>query len=241
MPTLTGTGRLADDLYLLAHDDETGRPFLQPRALGVGLAGALLAELMFAGAIRIRSDRIEFTGQEPPEDRIGREVLSVLTAERDWHPVRDWLAFLAGTASHDVARRLEWAGYLTQARSRWPRRAVRWVPADPDCAFAPLIRVRAVLDPARPAAVSDAVLAGLATACGLGPRVLPYGPPGARQNLDATLRHLHSGPRELIARTSPRSTAPCCPTASDPPAPSRIRGDESRCPRPEQPAPGAMP
>lgn len=46
MPQLTGTGRIADDLYLLAHDDATGRPFLQPRALGVGLAGALLAELI---------------------------------------------------------------------------------------------------------------------------------------------------------------------------------------------------
>lgn len=201
MPTLTGTGRIADDLWLLAHDDETGRPFLQPRALGVGLGGALLAELMFTGAIRIRSGRIESTGQELPDDHIGREVLSVLMAEGDWRPVRDWLAFLAGTAGQDVASRLDWAGYLTPARSRWPRRAVRWVPADPDCAFAPLIRVRAVLDPARPATVSDTVLAGLAMACGLGSRVLPYGPPGARQNLDATLRHLHGGLRELIAQT----------------------------------------
>ena len=45
-----GTGRLADDLYLLAHHEMTGKPHLQPRALGLGLAGALLAELMLAGA-----------------------------------------------------------------------------------------------------------------------------------------------------------------------------------------------
>jgi Golgi phosphoprotein 3 (GPP34) len=40
---LGGTGRLADDLYLLAHHDVTGKPYLQPRAIGIGLAGALLA------------------------------------------------------------------------------------------------------------------------------------------------------------------------------------------------------
>ena len=45
MPGLSGTGRLADDLYLLAHHEHTGVSHLQPRALGVGLAGGLLAEL----------------------------------------------------------------------------------------------------------------------------------------------------------------------------------------------------
>ena len=38
---LRGTGLVADDLYLLAHDGQTGRPLLQPRSLGIGLAGAL--------------------------------------------------------------------------------------------------------------------------------------------------------------------------------------------------------
>ena len=46
---LSGTGRLADDLYLLAHHEITGKPHLQPRAVGLGLAGALLAELMLSG------------------------------------------------------------------------------------------------------------------------------------------------------------------------------------------------
>ena len=45
---LSGTGLVADDLYLMAHDDRSGKPYLQPQALGIGLAGALLAELMLA-------------------------------------------------------------------------------------------------------------------------------------------------------------------------------------------------
>ena len=48
---LGGTGLVADDLYLMAHHEISGRPLLQPRPLGMGLAGALLAELMLGGSI----------------------------------------------------------------------------------------------------------------------------------------------------------------------------------------------
>ena len=53
---LSGTGRLADDLYLMAHHEVTGKPFVQPRALGTGLAGGLLAELMLGASISLRPD-----------------------------------------------------------------------------------------------------------------------------------------------------------------------------------------
>jgi Golgi phosphoprotein 3 (GPP34) len=56
MARLSGTGRLADDLYLMAHHERSGRPHLQPRAVGLGLGGALLAEPMLAGQIRIWPD-----------------------------------------------------------------------------------------------------------------------------------------------------------------------------------------
>lgn len=201
MAQLTGTGRIADNLYLLAHDDATGRPFLQRRALSVGLAGALLAELMFAGAIWVQADQLQIMARDVPVDGLGGRVLGVLLAEPDRHPVRDWLMFLAVSSARDVGARLEHGGYLTRVSSRRPWRGTKLVPADPDAAFAPLIRVRTVLDPARPATVSDAVLAGLATACGLGSHVLPFGPSGARQTLSNAIRHLHPGLRELIAHT----------------------------------------
>ena len=198
---LKGTGRIADDLYLLAHDDVTGKPFLQPRALGLGLAGALLAELLFAEVIRVNVERIEVTRQGEPADGLGHHILGVLRAEPEWHPLRDWLTFIAGTAVQDVGRRLERAGYLSQVRSRRPWRGTKRVPADSDAAFAPLIRVRAVLYLTEAATVSDAVLTGLATACGLASRVLLYGQPDARDNVDIAIRRLHPSLRELIAQT----------------------------------------
>src|ERR1041384_1725783 len=51
-----GAGLVADVWSLLAHDARSGRPLLPPRPLGTGLAGALLAELMLARCIGLRSD-----------------------------------------------------------------------------------------------------------------------------------------------------------------------------------------
>jgi len=63
---LSGTGLVGDDLYLMAHDDRTGRPLLPPRPLGTGLAGALLAELMLARCIGLRSDTAVVIGPDAP-------------------------------------------------------------------------------------------------------------------------------------------------------------------------------
>lgn len=201
MPQLTGTGRTADDLYLLAHDDVTGRPFLQPRALGTGLAGALLAELMFAGAVRVRAGGIQLTPAGEPGDSLGRHILSVLQSERDWHPVREWLLFLGAEAEQAVATRLSRAGYVAAASAgRW-RRKPRWMPKDSDCAFASLLRVKAVMERDRPVQIADVALTGLAMACGLGPRVLQFGPADARSTVETSIRQLPFDFRELIAQT----------------------------------------
>jgi hypothetical protein len=196
---LTGTGLVADDLYLMAHHEVTGKPYLHRRAIGIGLAGALLAELVLAGSIRIRSESISGAGRAAPPDGLALAVLELVLSER--RPVPDWLAFLARSAERDVARRLERQEYVALAGSRRPWRADRWVPVDADCAFAPLFRAQAALDPAKPVTVAGATLAGLAAACGLGSRLLPYGPRGARHRLDETIRQLAPDLREVIAQT----------------------------------------
>jgi hypothetical protein len=44
-----GTGRVADELYLIDHHEVTGRVHLSPRAAGLGLTEALLTELVLDG------------------------------------------------------------------------------------------------------------------------------------------------------------------------------------------------
>jgi Golgi phosphoprotein 3 (GPP34) len=197
---LAGTGRLADDLYLIAHDDRTGRPRLQPRAAGLGLAGGLLAELVLAGRIVIAGDTLAAAGGPDPGDRLARLVLGQLAGEPRRHETGDWLEFLARTAVADVAGRLAQAGYLGWRPARRPRRGGRWVPASPSCAFTALARAAGALHPARPLTAPGASLAAMAAACGLGRLVTEHATPGAR-SLEDTAVFLPPALQYLTART----------------------------------------
>jgi hypothetical protein len=188
-------------LYLVAHHEQTGRPHLQPRALGLGLAGGLLGELALAGAIRIMRGLVVTGDGIPPGEELTRTVLRQIGSERDDLPARDWLLFLARTAPEDIARRLGHAGYLTRATGRRFSRSPRWVPADPDCAFAPLVRVKAALSARGPVPAQPVLLGGLAAACGLGHQMAMYLPPGTGRRLGHAAGCLDPGLRELIAQT----------------------------------------
>src|SRR5260370_30137441 len=83
MIRLSGTGLLADDLYLMAHDDVSGRPFLQPRAVGLGLAGGLLAELMLLDKIGLWHGWVVVTDHAPPRDGLGHVVMGLVLAEAE--------------------------------------------------------------------------------------------------------------------------------------------------------------
>ncbi len=198
---LSGTGLVADDLWLLGHDDRSGRPQLQPRALGIGLAGALLAELMLTGCIGLRSDIAVVIGQDVSRATVARHVLLKLIADEPSPlPVRTWLGFLSQTAARDVAQRLEQAGYVTLAHSRVPGRGARMVPVNPDWAFAPMLRVRSALDAGREPAPQAAALTGLAVACGLGFRLEQYQARAGRSTADA-VAYLTPDLRQLIIQT----------------------------------------
>jgi hypothetical protein len=174
-PGLEGTGRVGDDVWLLAHDDVTGRPCIHPRPLGLGLGGALLAEAALAGVVILGPGPV-VVGSYAPREELAAKLARQVISEREPHLVGEWLAYVARTAPADVAGRLEACGYLAR-HGRWPPgRGGRWRPVDRDSAFSPVLRVRAVLDAARPLTVQGVLLAGLADACGLGFRLAPYIP-----------------------------------------------------------------
>lgn len=197
---LRGTGRLADDLYLLAHHETTGKPRLQPRAAGLGLAGALLAELMLAGRIRCWRGLIVPAGDGPAADDLAGRLLGLVTSEGEHRPGRDWLMYLAPTATGEVAARLAHAGYLRPASGRRFGTGARPVPADPDSAFAPLVRVKSALrSPGRDA--QHTALAALAAASGLSHHLAMYLPTHADRQLAEAAGHLSPGLRQLITQT----------------------------------------
>lgn len=200
---LAGTGLVADDLYLMAHHEVSGRPVLQPRPLGLGLAGALLAEVMLDGGITVRHD-VVLPCNARPADHLALRTWEQIVTEPGPLLLRDWLLSFARGAAADVALRLERAGYLTRVRGWAPWRPARWVPADPDWAFASLLRVRAALDPTRPSGPGEAALTGLAAACGPGFRLAEcLTPAGLSLEGTAIAAAIHAGLRrlyEILAR-----------------------------------------
>jgi hypothetical protein len=197
---LSGTGRIADDLYLMGHSDVTGRALLQPRPLGIGLAGGLLAELALDGGLAVRPDGLVVAGQVWPEGDLARVVLGQIRTERELRPVREWLLFLARTAAGQVAVRLAQAGYLTRARGWVPGRPGRWRPVNSDWAFASVGRVRSALDPSRPFDHRAVAVAALAVACGLGFR-FEHDQSRASRTVEEAVSYLPPGVRALIAQT----------------------------------------
>jgi hypothetical protein len=198
---LAGTGRVGDDLYLVAHHDVTGKRQLPRRQLGLGLAAGLLAELILGGSICLRHGRVAVAAsarRPAQEEPLTGRVRAQIAGEPDLYEVGEWLRFLGQEAEEDIAVRLEHAGYLIRVRSRIPRRPVRCVPADPDWAYAAISRVRAALDPARPFADREMTLAALVIGCGLSHRLDHDLPPAA---MERAIGQLRPDLRELIVET----------------------------------------
>lgn len=57
--------RAADRLYLIGHDPATGRTRLGPRQLGLGLAAALVGELLLGGLAEIVDGMVRATARQP--------------------------------------------------------------------------------------------------------------------------------------------------------------------------------
>lgn len=100
---------LADEPFLLAHD-VTGRPPSQSRAICLGLAGALLGQLLAVGRVTIRDGQVLAVR---PADALAGKVFDDLAVGRPRHSVRTWPAFGGRHATPPVAQRLEWANLVT--------------------------------------------------------------------------------------------------------------------------------
>lgn len=203
---LRGTGRVADDLYLIAHHELTGKPYLSTRATGIGLAGGLLAELFVAQTPTVALDRgcvlvryrktSSVVRYARPDDPVLGHVHDLIVAEPRPQPVRNWLLFLGKTSAAQVAGRLEHAGYLARPGNRILQRSRRPVPLDGSWAQCALLRANAGLNATRALTLYAAVLAGLAGACGLGFRFSnlsdapPYSTGEIAQVLPPPLREL---------------------------------------------------
>jgi hypothetical protein len=193
---------LADEFFRLAHNDVTGKPRLHATATGLGLAAALLGELMATRSIDLRDGLIRILDRSPPQDSLAHATLDQLVAQSQHQEVRVWLDFLSRDACEGVAQRLWRAGHVRQETSRrFLRQVVTWVPADVNAAAWPWARLSHGLHHREPLEQSDVFLIGLAAATGLDEDLLEGGPSATPTYLRRLAASAPAAQQELFAYT----------------------------------------
>ncbi|MFC4109373.1 GOLPH3/VPS74 family protein [Micromonospora zhanjiangensis] len=180
---------LADEFWLCAHDTVVRRAQLGSRPLGIGLAAALLTELVIWRCLTISSGRLyPVPGATLPDDPALAPVMSQLIEEErrnrshrlDPTPAgqraRDWIAFLSADnrAADLVVARLSRTGLVSrqERRSLLGRPTVYYTPTDTNATGWPAVRISTALQKGRELSELDLVLAGLMLATGLHQRTL---------------------------------------------------------------------
>lgn len=195
---------LADDFFCMALDEHSGLPRLAPRVTGVGLASAILAELVVGGYATVRAGEIEPLRVQPPADQLARDVHELLHNRPQHRDVAIWIGFLARDAFTEIGNRMTRNGMVTPVRKRrLTGTRMVYEPVDRSVAAWPAIRLAQHLaDPAQ-ITLDDLTCAGLAVATGLIDHVLwdaqLHGE--ARAGLPAALKRLPPPVSELLSRT----------------------------------------
>jgi hypothetical protein len=192
---------LADDFFFAAQDEVTGKSRLGDRAMGLGLAGALLCELVLSGRVAVGRGQLSVVDQTPPPDLAGRSLLGEMIREREVTVVRDWLRYLSRTTFELVSRRLLSEGHVRASAAGRIRRTVVYRPVNMNTAAWPLARLALRATRREPLELNDVALAGLLSATGLDRTLLEGVPADGRQHLTAAVTRLPPPLRALVAET----------------------------------------
>jgi Golgi phosphoprotein 3 (GPP34) len=196
---------IADDLFLLALDDRTGQPRLQPKVLSLGLAGALLAELNLLDHITFTNGQIKVpSGANLPLAAHHRQMCDQLVAEPD-HPIATWLSFFAQSSMDVIGGRLVARGFLRLETSRSVLRSKQSYQATDESGLAwRTFRVATLIAKRDIRNWEDGLLVGLLAATGLVDHVMQHGPPEELRNVPDIVESVSADPffRTLLTQVS---------------------------------------
>jgi hypothetical protein len=205
--------RLADQLFLAAHDHDTGhlQTRLHKAGLELGLAGALLCELVLDRRIDVQHGRIVLVSRAPLQDILAQTVLGDIVTElhvsRQPHTVRVWLVYLSHGSVAQVRNRLCFTGIVQEVPGRrwWGGTANKYRAADINQALGPEAAVHSLLTHGQASnnAMPALTFAALADACGLLPKLTWWREQkvGVRRHLAQLRDQLPRALRELVDQT----------------------------------------
>ena len=159
---------LADELFLIGHDEYSGKTIISGEVLDTGLAGAVLGELLLAGRITIAEGKVTLEDDRPYGEGVSDAAIAEIRRKGNTFAVRSWVEYLREQVREIVARRLIAAGLIRteQARSMF-RQVTRFPATDPMKAAAPRVRLRYLLERPQLLDLQAATLASLVKACAL--------------------------------------------------------------------------
>lgn len=130
---------LADRLFMIAHDEVTGKPAVNPDLLGSGLAGALLADLVFTDRIDVVNNTVVLYNAAPTGESVLDRLLEQIGRQDGDHLVRTWVEHLRDSSAQQVSTHLlqRRTVYEERSRSLLGRTSVRYLALDPLSSAAP--------------------------------------------------------------------------------------------------------
>ncbi|MBM7078065.1 GOLPH3/VPS74 family protein [Micromonospora humida] len=201
---------LRDELYLLAHNDDTGQPHIHRQALALGLAGAVLIDLVLAGRTILDNDdhpageqRVKIHIDRPVGDLIADTALTSLRHARPAPPLRHWLRGFADDLYERTRAGLHAAGILRHTSRRRLAGLIRadtYLPTQTRWPVIARARLRYLADGREQPDNHTAALAGLVVALHLTPHLfLPDNTTVVTAHLRA-IAHQHLRPvRDITA------------------------------------------
>ena len=181
-------------MFLLAHDERSGKPRINLDVLGLGLVAAALTELAIAGAVYIDPDTGQVTryAADPLTDAAAQYVLEqVVKGEPQTYSATEWITVLREDLYGGVAQNLEAANCVKAERSALGR-GVRYVPTPRSLGEDPLAWVFGILGSRSHHAVDyeldKQALACLCAAMGVASAIIAIPPEEVEANYAELLR-----------------------------------------------------
>jgi hypothetical protein len=206
---------LADEIFLTAIDENTGKARISDGAMDTMLAGAVLGELLLAGRIGITDATLVVVHRPAPVgEQVGDAALAEITKQPDHYAVRAWVEHLRDIVPALVAHRLVRARLVERVESRsMLKTTIRYPAIDRIAVAAPVARLRYMLDHPRNLDEPTATLAGLILAGnlefvlgGASPREIRTALSGMAESVKPELRLLIAGVDSAVAALALRAS-----------------------------------
>ena len=110
--------QLAEQFFLISHDETSGRPLVSIERLECGLVGAMFGELIIDGRLGIKDGLIVVLDKEPVGSGLSDSLVNTVDQQSTEHRVRTWAQELGPDAYRIMAERLIASGLLRRERGR---------------------------------------------------------------------------------------------------------------------------